>query len=124
WESWVRDCCSCFTRPSWPVFLSLTRAWILCPGRRTVTHMITILRQARPHDTYHRFLRAGAWSMAPLWQIVARAAVALGVPGDLDLDIDETLFRRSGRKVEGAGLFRDPVRTSGKGIVYARGLSV
>jgi len=124
WGDWIQGCSRCFTRPSWTLFLDLTRAWILCPGRRTVTHMICILQQARPHDAYHRLLRAGAWSMAPLWKIAAQSLVAAAVPGRLDLDIDDTLFHRPGRKVEGAGLFRDAVRTSGSGIVYARGLSL
>jgi Zn-dependent protease with chaperone function len=62
--------------------------------------------------------------MAPLWKIAAQSLVAAAVPGRIDLDIDDTLFHRPGRKVEGAGLFRDAVRTSGSGIVYARGLSL
>jgi hypothetical protein len=25
----------------------------------------------RPHDAYHRFLRAGAWSLEDLWRLLA-----------------------------------------------------
>jgi hypothetical protein len=124
WESWIRSWKPCFTRPSWALFQELTWAWILCPGRRTATHMISILPRAHAHDAYHRFLRVGSWSMAKLWEILARALVTAFGEGRIVLDLDDTLFRKTGRKIEGAGLFRDPVRTSGRGIVYARGLSL
>ena len=95
-----------FTRLSFQLFLSLISAWPLCPGRRTVTRMITVAdpHGEHAHDAYHRFLRAGKWSVARLWCRLARLLVAsLDLPKELRLHGDDTLFHKSGRKVKGAG---------------------
>ena len=90
--------------------------------------MIRMLDPAprRKHDAYHRFLRAGAWSLPPLWRILAQMLVTgLFEPGAiLFLDVDDTLFHKTGRKVEGAGSFRDAVRSTKKRVVYALGLNL
>ncbi len=61
WEQFLDGYAPLFTAPSFPLFRELMSAWVLCPGRRTVTRMIRVLRtQARrAHDAYHRWLRAG-----------------------------------------------------------------
>ena len=40
------------------------------------------------------------------------------------MDLDDTLFHRVGRKVNGAGSFRDPVRSRGQRTVFAHGLNL
>ncbi len=40
------------------------------------------------------------------------------------LDLDDTLYHKSGRKVAGAGIFRDAVRSTAKHTVYALGLNL
>jgi len=127
WNLLLASGAPCFTRPSAALFAELACAWVLCPGRHTVTGMITVLGRKlhRAHDAYHRFLRAGTWSMADLWFALARLLVPHLCPqGPLTLDLDDTLFHRSGRRVEGAGIFRDAVRSSGKRVVYALGLNL
>ena len=128
WEAFVAACAPAFTQPSFTLFGDLLRAWALCPGRHTVTHMLGMLGPAprRKHDAYHRFLRAGAWSMAALWRLLAQALVAglAGAPDDLLLDLDDTLFHKTGRKVESAGVFRDAVRSVKSHVVYALGLNL
>ena len=77
------------------------------------------------HDAYHRLLRVGRWSMALLWRILAAQLVAALAPdGTLPLGVDDTLLHKSGRRVNGAGVFRDPVRSTKKQIVYALGLNL
>ncbi|EQD49723.1 transposase, IS4, partial [mine drainage metagenome] len=44
--------------------------------------------------------------------------------GRIDLLLDDTLFHRRGRKVHGAGVFRDAVRSSRNSVVYDRGLNL
>lgn len=128
WEALVTACASAFTQPSFVLFSELLTAWVLCSGRHTVTRMIRLLGPAprRQHDAYHRFLRAGAWSMACLWRLLAEilvaAFVAMGAP--LELDTDDTLFHKTGRNVQGAGSFRDAVRSTNKRVVYALGLNL
>ena len=127
WEAILAGCAQAFTQPSFQLFRELSSAWVLCPGRRTVTAMIQIAdpQGRRAHDAYHRLLRAGAWSMATLWRAIASAAVAALRPsGNITMDVDDTLFHKSGRKVDGAGVFRDAVRSTAGRVVYALGLNL
>ncbi len=128
WDTFVAACAPAFTQPSFALFRELLGAWVLCPGRHTVTHMICMLGPSsrREHDAYHRFLRAGAWSMAALWRLLAQALVAgqTGAPEVLAIDVDDTLFHKTGRRVENAGTFRDAVRSTKSHVAYALGLNL
>ena len=58
-------------------------------------------------------------------EVLARALVSsLCRVGPLAVDIDDTLFNKSGPRVAGAGNFRDPIRSSGGKVVYALGLNL
>jgi hypothetical protein len=117
----------CFTAPSFALFSELISAWVCCPARRTVCGIVATMDpvSASCHDAYHRFLRAGVWSMAALFEVLARLIVSsLCGKGDLAVDIDDTLFNKSGPKVAGASNFRDPIRSSGGKVVYALGLNL
>ena len=128
WDALLASCACVFTQPSLALFKELASAWVLCPGRRTLTRMIRMMlpRPRRAHDAYHRFLRVGAWSLAPLWRVVAEGLVTClaGDNSELMLDLDDTLFHKTGRKVLGAGIFRDAVRSSKNSVVYALGLNL
>ncbi|MGH8905828.1 MAG: transposase [Egibacteraceae bacterium] len=109
------------------MFTDLITGWALCPGRRTITRIIGIVDPdgRRAHDAYHRFLRAGVWSMAALWQVLTLTAVATLCPhGVAALDLDDTLFHKTGRHIAGAGSFRDAVRSTRRKVVYAHGLNL
>lgn len=127
WTSALMVFADVFTRPSFLLFQELVTAWVLCPGRRTVTGMISILVPAprRAHDAYHRFLRAGAWSLSELWKRLVVELVQRFCPHEqLFLDLDDTLFHRTGPQVDGAGIFRDPIRSTAGSVVYALGLNL
>jgi len=127
WELGLLVFAEVFTRPSFELFRELVSAWVLASGRRTVTGMIRALAPGgrRAHDAYHRFLRAGAWTLAPLWRLLLAQLVAqVSLRGPLQLNLDDTLFHKSGRKIEGAGVFRDAVRSGPSAVVYARGLNL
>ena len=116
-----------FTAPSFAIFTELMTGWICAPGRRTITNMIKVADPAgwRAHDAYHRFIRDGAWSMNGLWQALAVHLIARFAPaGTVELACDDTLFHHEGPKVEGAGTFRDAVRSTLGKVVYARGLNL
>ncbi|MGH9058977.1 MAG: IS701 family transposase, partial [Acidimicrobiales bacterium] len=119
-----------FTSPSFTLFLELASAWVCATGRRTVTGMIAVMDPTTrgAHDAYHRFVRAGAWSLDCLWEAMVAMVVEvvdrLSGEGPLVCLLDDTLFHRPGRKVEGAGSFRDAVRSTAKRVVYARGLNL
>lgn len=116
-----------FRAPSFAIFTDLLTGWVLAPGRRAITAMIAVADPAgrRAHDAYHRFLRDGAWQMSGLWRLLATHAVStFAATGVVSLDCDDTLFHKSGRKVAGAGTFRDAVRSTGGRVVYALGLNL
>lgn len=127
WAAFLQACAAVFTRPSVLLFGTLVSAWVLCPGRRTVTRMIRVAdpEAEHAHDAYHRFLRAGARTMTELWHTLVRLLVARLMPaGVLHADVDDTLFHKAGRKIDGAGSFRDPVRSTARNVVYALGLNM
>ncbi|MCY7400147.1 MAG: transposase [Nocardioides sp.] len=92
-----------------------------------MTAMITLADPAglRAHDAYHRFVRDGAWTMSGLWRVLACHAITrFAAEGEVSLDCDDTLFHKAGRQVEGAGIFRDTVRSTLGRVVYALGLNL
>ena len=116
-----------FTSPGANIFTLLITGWVLCTTRRTVTGMIPFADPLglRAHDAYHRFLPDARWKMSCLWRILAQILIqAFCCKGHIVLALDDTLFHRSGRKVEGAGYWRDAVRSTQKHTVYAWGLNL
>ena len=116
-----------FSAPSFAIFKELLGGWVLAPGRRTITAIISVADPGgrRAHDAYHRFIRDGAWVMARLWRVLAIHVIARFAPeGVIALDCDDTLFHKSGRRIDGAGVFRDAVRSSARRVVYAMGLNL
>jgi len=125
WKTLVASLAGVFTSPSHALFEELISAWVIAPGRRTITAMVAVMDPCRrgAHDAYHRLVRAGAWSMSALWAAMVEAVVAQAGTGAIQLIIDDTLLHRPGRKVQGAGSWRDAVRSSAKTVVFARGLN-
>lgn len=104
-----------FNAPSFAIFKALLEGWVLAPGRRTIAAIISVADPTgrRAHDAYHRFVRDWAWAMARLWRAIAVHAVARFAPaGVVASDCDDTLFHKTGRRIDGAGVFRDAVRSS------------
>ena len=127
WTQILASMAGVFTRPSFAIFCDLAAGWVMAPGRRTVTAMIrmTDAEGRRAHDAYHRFVREGSWSMRALWRRLAVAVVeALVADGRVVVDVDDTVFHKTGRKIEGAGIFRDAVRSTRNRVVYAFGLNL
>ena len=126
WTALLTQARPVFRAASYAIFTDLLTGWVLAPGRRTVTAMITLADPAgRAHDAYHRFLRDGVWNISGLWRLLATHALNRFAPsGVISLDCDDTLFHKSGRHVAGAGTFRDAVRSTGQRVVYALGLNL
>ncbi len=128
WAALVQGCAVVFHRRSFAIFGDLVVGWVLAPGRRTITGIIAVADPTgrRAHDAYHRFVRDGTWAMSRLWRVLAVHAVARFAPHDgvVSVDCDDTLFHKSGRRVDGAGVFRDAVRSTGRRVVYALGLNL
>jgi len=127
WTDIIQQFFPVFTAPGAEIFLRLMTGWVLCTTRRTITGMIPFADPLglRAHDAYHRFLPDARWDIGGLWRILARILIQTLCPkGIITLALDDTLFHRSGRKVNGAGYWRDAVRSTQKHIVYAWGLNL
>jgi len=128
WSAIIAAVAHAFTRPSFAIFADLMAGWVLTPGRRTITRIIGVAdpQHRRAHDAYHRFLRDGVWRMDRLWQILAVMVVDRLLTPEVAvvLDLDDTVHHKTGRRIEGAGIFRDAVRSTRNRIVYGLGLNL
>jgi hypothetical protein len=60
-----------------------------------------------------------------VWKVVAQLMVtALCETGVIRMDLDDTTFHKSGRKIVGASWWRDAVRSTGTKVVHCFGLNV
>ncbi len=100
-----------FTAPSFRAFCALAGGFLAQTGRRTVCGMLTGAGLSRVwrHDRAHRFFSHARWSSQALGLALARLIVALLAPAGepVLVAIDDTLFKRTGRKVHAIGWFHD-----------------
>nr|MDQ2815488.1 transposase [Actinomycetota bacterium] len=100
-----------FTAPSFRTFTMLACGFLAQPGRRTVCGMLSGAGLSRlwPHDRAHRFFARARWNAGDLGLAVACLVVSLLVPaGDpVSVAVDDTLFKRRGKKVWAASWFHD-----------------
>jgi hypothetical protein len=101
----------CFTGPSYRTFAALLAGLVAQPGRRTVCGMLVGagLSGVWHHSRAHWFFSRARWcaeevGLALLTLIVARL---LAPDAAVVVAVDDTLFRRSGRKVYAAGWRHD-----------------
>jgi SRSO17 transposase len=92
-----------FTAPSFRTFCGLVCGFLAQTGKRTVCGILAGagLSRAWPHDRAHWFFRRARWSADDLGLAAARLVVTLLVPAGepVTVAIDDTLFRRRGKKV-------------------------
>lgn len=102
---------SCFTAPTFGVFTALVAGLCAQPVSRTVCGMLTGAGLARiwHHCRAHRFFSAARWCPQQVGLVLAGLVVThLLAPGAaITVVVDDTLFRRRGRKVHAAGWFHD-----------------
>jgi hypothetical protein len=75
-------------------------------------------------EKYHRVLNRNRWDPLLLSKLLLGLIIELCVPVGMSviLLVDETLERRWGPKIKYLGVFRDPVRSTKKKVVYASGV--
>lgn len=116
-----------FTTPTAELFTRLVTGWVLCTAKRTITRILPFAdpQGQRTHDAYHRFFPDPSWATSQLWKLLTILLVKIFHPsGVIPTDLDDTLFHHSGHKVNGAGWWRDAVRSRGTNIVHAWGLNL
>jgi hypothetical protein len=114
----------CFTAPSFRTFVTVVAGLIAAPGRRTVTGWWSAAGQAgvRHHARAYWFLGRARWSVEQVSAVLARLVVGLLVDPDeaVLVAVDDTLFRRSGRRVHAAFWHHDGA-AAGPGTAVAWG---
>jgi DDE superfamily endonuclease len=102
---------SLFTAPSFRTFTMLACGFLAQSGKRTVCGMLTGAGLSRlwPHDRAHYFFSRARWNPDELGIAAAKLVIGLLVGGGepVEVLIDDTLFRRRGKKVWAASWFHD-----------------
>jgi hypothetical protein len=100
-----------FTAPSFRSFCALSCGFLAQPGKRTVCGMLSGAGLSRlwPHDRAHYFFARARWDADDLCLSAARLVVGLLVPAGepVSVAVDDTLFKRRGKKVWAASWFHD-----------------
>ena len=111
----------CFTAPGFHHFQDFVLAYWLGEGHRTVTAVWRSTTGRRHFSCFHRFLVTYRWSPNAVAQrlltvALARLGIAPGADGKLWLTLaaDDTLVRKFGRRLEGAGWQHDAMAPSPK----------
>jgi hypothetical protein len=111
-----------FTKPTFIIFIRLVAGWILCPARRTITGIYPFADPNRQNcvEIYHYFFRSAAWLQSELFQRWAKYLVHRLCANQKTLLIvtDDTAHKKTGRKINGARVCRDAVRSSNSETVF------
>lgn len=113
----------CFTTPTFTTFCGLALGFWAQPGLHTITGMLigAHLEQTWHHARAHRFFSAARWSADQLGLCLLDLIVVWLVPAGAPVRLvcDDTLMRRAGRKVFGAGWHHDPLAPGRHRIAWA-----
>src|SRR5438874_13002095 len=110
---------SCFTAPSFATFGALVVGLVAQSGRRTVCGMLVGAGLSRlwHHSRAHWFFSHARWSAEQVGLVLVGLIVTGLLPAGVPVlvAVDDTLLRRSGRKVAGAAWCYDGARKGPKG---------
>jgi len=104
-----------FTAPSFRLFVLILTSWALSSRHRFITECIFTAGQVGigHWSCYHRFFSQYAWSLDSLCQALAQLLVERFAPaGPILLAGDDTLCRKRGLGLFGAGMHHDPLLSS------------
>ncbi len=111
----LRDFDPVFTAPTYQTFVAIVTGWILSQRHRYVTEIIF----AGGHvgdghwSRFHRFFSHAAWDIDTFSMCLAKAVVGILAPGATFFwAVDDTLCRKRGLTLYGAGMHYDPLISS------------
>jgi hypothetical protein len=122
-----------FTAPSVLNFSFLLRTWLRCHERHTVAGLLRASRGLgdKPFDkhfsVFHRFFTRARWETDRLGYVLIYL-IEPWLTDEVTRMIDDTLARRSGPRILGAGMHHDPLASSmhgnnGRRTTFAFGLN-
>jgi hypothetical protein len=115
-----------FTVPTFTKSLTLLYGTILAPGRHTIAAALRMvgLADEKHFTNYHRVLNRNHWSPMVLSKLLLALIIQSFLAGDLPLAllVDDTLERRSGKKIRYKSRFHDAVLSTAAKVVTSMGL--
>lgn len=120
----VQQFARCFTEPSFRTFSVIVTGWLLGRRRRTVTGVL-LAGKGLEHKTfscYHRFFSQARWTVDSLGRVLLELALPFMTDrAALVVAVDDTLTRKTGKRVWGAGMHHDPLLSTGKRKFFSFG---
>jgi SRSO17 transposase len=104
-----------FTAPTFQTFVQIVTGWILSHRHRSITEVIFASGNVdNGHwSRFHRFFSHAAWDLDALSLFIAQLVVRILAPGaPLLWAVDDTLCRKRGLTLFGAGMHHDPLISS------------
>ena len=104
-----------FTAPTYQTFVAIVTGWILSQRHRYVTEVIFASGHVgHGHwSRFHRFFSHAAWDIDTFTMGLAKLVVTIAFPGaTLYWAVDDTLCRKRGLTLYGAGMHYDPLISS------------
>lgn len=114
-----------FTGPTWDHVQVLLTGAILCQGARRVSSILRVmgLSQEKRFEKYHRVLNRAQWnSMAGAKILLGLLVKLLPESWPILIVVDDTIERRSGKKIKAKGCYRDACRSTQKLVIKCFGL--
>ena len=108
----LRDC---FHPQVFQTFQILIAGWVVCIGPHTISGVwqATGLAGKRHHDTAYAVFRSAVWEWDDLGIVLATLILTHLVPGGVVwVAVDDTLCRKRGLTLYGAGMHYDPLISS------------
>lgn len=114
-----------FTAPTFDNFSYLMFAWIRCESRRCISNLLRAGRfmpglieeqgdGPKHFSVYYRFFTRAKWSLDEVGHLLAKA-LEHRLGQTVYVLVDDTVCRRNGASVMGAGIHRDPLRSTYSG---------
>jgi hypothetical protein len=104
-----------FTAPTYHTFVVIVCGWVLSQRHRFITEVIFSGGQVGIGHwaRFHRFFSHAAWDIDTFSMVLARMVVTILAPGaQLLWAVDDTLCRKRGLTLYGAGMHHDPLISS------------
>lgn len=104
-----------FTSPTHLIFVTLMSGWVMSHRHRYVTDLIWSSGSTKKghHSRYHRFFSHAVWELDTLSRVLVQLLVKIFAPsGTIEVSVDDTLCRKRGLNLYGAGMHYDPLISS------------
>ena len=104
-----------FNAPSFRNFLTITTGWLLCASRHSVSQVLRTpvgVRHPRHFSTLYRFFARASWCVDQIGHVLFTLVVSAVPDRQLLVLVDDTLCRRTGSHVWGAGMHLDILRSN------------